>query len=526
MLQSSKKRPSLQSIVSLFVCFSALFILAYQTMDRSIWSDEAMLLLNYPLDSLSDIFNPLPLYAQSTSPLLSVLLSLFGNENSTLLRAGTFVLLAGGILVAFRLHKASLVQQAAAVLTILSMPIMLTYVTEVKHYGYEILGASIAIGWLIKKDPSEVIRFQDVVLLCLSLMTGFSTLIITFLALATYQFEHTKLTRKVSLKNLIFVILFTLATFLYYLVLKHAASLQLANFSDSYAIEGGVAILRFVFVVIVVASPVIPVVILTCILLNKRMHLPHVHRFVIYSIMVFVTFILLSFLGLYTVESPRHGAWVSAFVLAAILLSVELYPTIQRVLYRRIYAALLLIFILLPSGYTVKEIFTDEGMLERIDQKPIINFLANHEPVTIGLWFCGQPMIEYFIKSNPELAKHNYIGIRNNQSTVPNDFSNLPHDKIVKTLEDNINSPGSWVQSIAYYRQGKGMDVMAQAMVNEAPKNSDFYIYAGLMTYDGAEIFETYSQKSLLDTLESNNCSHKPALTVTKAFILQVNCKG
>jgi hypothetical protein len=116
-----------------------------------IWLDEAMLMANLPLDSLSAAFQPLPHHAQTAPPgyliLASVISSVLGEQQDLGLRllslAGSLGAMAFMFMALVRLG-ATWITPIALALVFLS-PFGVRYGIEIKQYSFELLATSLML---------------------------------------------------------------------------------------------------------------------------------------------------------------------------------------------------------------------------------------------------------------------------------------------------------------------------------------------------------------------------------------------
>ena len=464
--------------------FALILLLVFPLTQRSLWVDETMLLVNFPLAGGS-LLEPLPQYGQAGSLLHNLLLAVFGNLDPEVLRLGSFLLVAGGCLLAAGFFRRPPVESVIGGLAVLGLFTLLFYATEIKHYGFEILGAALAITWYINKDRQKALTLPDFLILLASLLLGISTIVIAVIALSLYLIECFWKERRLPLPTLAYSAGFFLATLGYYLLIKSTTRLQLQAYPQIYDINGPQALMYFVQAVPMQLS-LIPAVAFTGVLLLVYRKRPEVARFLIFSALVFSAFLALSFIGQYPVRWSRHLAWTAAFVGIAFFLVIE--AASQGGSRKKYVLAFLSLLFVIPAWTTITALKDKSSSLAYTDNSEAIEWLCGQPPSNVGLWYGAESAIQYYSRHHQCLGQHTYFG------------------KIhVDPEAIRLSTPPQ---------------VLASDLVTKAPRNQSFVIFGSHLNID-----ETHGYWTALKTeLDKQSCSYTKALEVKKAWLLSANC--
>jgi hypothetical protein len=478
--QTARYLPQLVAIA----VFGLILLIVFPLTQRSLWVDETMLLVNFPL-TWGSLLKPLPEYGQAGSLLHNLLLSIFGNLDVEVLRLGSFLLVAGGCLLAWGFFRKPPVESVIGGLAVLGLFTLLFYATEIKHYGFEILGAALAITWYINKDRQKALAFPDLLILLASLLLGISTIVITVIALSLYLIEYFWKERRLPLPTLAYSAGFFLASLGYFLLIKSTTRLQLQTYAQIYDIDGPKALMHFVLAIPMQLS-LIPATAFTGALLLVYRRRPEVARFLLLSGLVFSTFLALSFVGEYPVRWSRHLAWTAAFLGTAFFLVIE--AASQSGSWRKYVLAFLSLLFLIPAWTTVTVLTDKSASLAYTDNSKAIEWLCGQPPSNVGLWYGAESAIQYYSRHQRCLGRHDYFG------------------KIHVDPEA--------------IRERSPPEVLASDLLMNAPRGQSFLIFASHMNIDEKHGY----WRALKSELDKHSCNYTSALEVKKAFLLSANC--
>ena len=462
-----------------------ILLLVFPLARRSLWVDETMLLANFPLEAWGALLKPLPKYGQAGSFLHNLLLSIFANFDVEFLRCGSFLLVAGGCLLATGFFRKPPLESVIGGLAILSLFTLIFYATEIKYYGFEILGAVMAITWYINKDRQKSLTLPDFLILLASLLLGISTIVITVIALGLYLVEYFWRERRLAPPTLAYGAGLFLASLGYFLLIKSTTSQQIQNFPQIYGIDGSQALMHFVQAIPIQLS-LVPAAAFSGALLLVFRRRPEVARFLMFSGLVFSAFLALSFIGQYPVRWSRHLAWTAAFLAVAFFLVIE--AASQSGSRRRYVLAFLALLLLIPSWNTITTLREKSGSLSYTENSVAVEWLCGQRPYSVGLWYGAESAIEYYLRHERCLGKHTYFG------------------KIQADPEA--------------IRDRSPAETLASDLLMNAPRRQSFLIFASHMNIDEKHGYWL----ALKRELDERSCDFTRALEVKNAFVLRVNC--
>lgn len=482
MTYRNQTAPYLPQLVAIAV-FGVILLLVFPLARRSLWVDETMLLVNFPLEAWSSLLKPLPEYGQAGSLLHNLLLSIFANLDVEVLRYGSFLLVAGGCLLALGFFRKPPLESVIGGLAVLGLFTLLFYATEIKYYGFEILGAALAITWYINKDRRKALASSDLLILLASLLLGISTIVITVIALSLYLIEYFWKERCLPFPTLAYSAGLFLASIGYFLLIKSTTSLQLQNYPQIYGIDGSKALMQFVQAIPMQLS-LMPAAVFSGALLLISCRRQEVARFLILSVLVFSTFLALSFVGQYPVRWSRHLAWTAAFLAVAFFLVIE--AASQSGSWRRHVLAVLSLLFLIPSWTTITALRGTS--LSYTENSKAIEWLCGQSPSKVGLWYGAESAIEYYSRHQRCLRQHTYFG--------------------------KIHADPEAI------RARSPPEALASDLLTNAPRSQSFLIFASHMNLDEEHGY----WRALESELVKQSCEYTRALEVKNAFLLSANC--
>lgn len=465
--------------------FGLILLIAFPLARRSLWVDETMLLVNFPLETWGSLLKPLPKYGQAGSLLHNVLLSIFANVDVGILRLGSLILVTGGCLLVLGVFRKPPLESIIGGLAVMGLFTLLFYATEIKHYGFEILGAALTITWYIKKDRGNAITFSDFLILLTALLLGISTIVITVVALSLYLIECYWKAQRLPLSTIGYGAGLFLASVGYFLLIRTTTSLQLQSYPQVYEIAGLEALKHFVQA-IPMQIWLLPAAAFSGVLLLVFRRRPAIARFLILSGIVFSAFLALSFIGQYPVRWSRHLAWTAAFMVVAFFLVIE--AANQSGFWRGPLLVFLSLLFLVPAWNTITTLSNQSDSLSYTENATVIDWLCGQPPSRVGLWYGAESAIEYYSRHRPCLRQHSYFGkIHADPEAIRDRFPPA-------ALADNL--------------------------VRSSPSGQGFWIFASHLNIDETHGYWT----ALKGRLETQSCRYTRALEVKNAFVLSINC--
>ncbi len=491
---------------------------------RSLWIDEAMLMASFPLNSVLDVLHALPHYAQAGAPIHNLFLHLFSETNVQLTRHVSFVVIIAATLICIGILNASFFQIVLTFAAVLSSYTILFYATELKHYGFEIIGVALAIGWFLRKDPQKTLVLKDVGILTLSMVLGISTLIVSGIALAIYLVENLISQKKIQIKNIAYGCIFLLLTTAYYLLIKELTYFQISSYPDAYQGKGLDAVIQLLKTTYQVFGglPVFVALLVAFSALIFKIKNKTVLRFFLLISVVLGSIIVLNFIGLYPVARVRHLVWLTAVGLFVFYLVGKNLPDDRRI--KGVVIVALLCLLSFPSLKNTYSVLINQGAFENTQNNDAISWLLEQNSTYVGLWIGAQPAVDAYKVRSDDLDKHQYFGIRNSASAESTILSYGSFIEGAKDIESDRNKPGSFTASGGFYRLHKNYVQMAVSFVEEAPKGQSFYIFASHLDYGADKGFAKYRFNALIDELNAQDCQYTTEFEAKRVFILEVLC--
>lgn len=498
----------------------------YPVTQHSAGLDELTLLANLPLDSLSDILAPLPKYSQASPPVFTVLLSLLADLDVAIIRAALAAIIVTGTLLGSGLLRSPPLSVLIAAMAILALTSMVEYSITLKHYGFEILGTVIIIGWLTRKHPHSELGTSDLFILILGAVVGISTLVIAALALGVHMGGYYFHKRSLPLWSAALSLLFLIFILAYYFLIQHISSLQISNYPDTYSSSGLSASGSFLSTIINASrNPALaPLFLLALAFCWQHRQEQKIRRLAILFAAVIISFSILAFMGKYPATLTKHVVWIDAFLLTVILYGGETIPASTNPRRRRIKYIVFFLLLGIASLRTAGILFDEEKSFGQNGNGEAVQWLLDQDPTDIGLWSGAQPVIEYYQRRFPELAKHRYFGIRNSTSAPPAANGHFSEERIIELIEGNHKQPGNWDHAIEYYRLINNHEPMARSLLALAPRDKSFLIFSSNVAFGATRGRARNWVEGLTGTLKQASCNHEPVLNTRSVFILKVTC--
>jgi hypothetical protein len=246
----------------------------------------------------------------------------------------------------------------------------------------------------------------------------------------------------------------------------------------------------------------------------------------LFCVLTVLAFAGLAFLGKYPAVSPRHVAWsgaVSLFLIAnavAVLKCTWLTMNGPRRAGVSALAFSLAAFALVPTY----ELLNKEAPYVQTGNDALVAWLQRSPAESVGLWIAGQPVVEFYEKKNPDLAKHAYFGAVNAESApIATEFRGPYTNALAARIESLRDKPGAWGRA-GVYREYLDYFPPARSLLALAPVGRRFYILASHLDIMSRKGFSKARNEALFGTLEAMGCASRTELQVRNGYILEVTC--
>jgi hypothetical protein len=372
----------------------------------------------------------------------------------------------------------------------------LVYATELKHYALEIVGCLGLLSWFINKRAAEAVRSQDVLILALFTLLGISTLPVGVIVIATFCVRRLTKHNGIKKSEILGVLLFLIFAASYYFLVKQLTVFQLSNYPGPYAYRGVLVSVKLFLkalhelgfrrigglIVILISSTLL-------VLLPRRSK--KTQRLIAISIVLALSFIVLTGIGLYPARSTRHIIWavsVTWLLLYALMnelarnsqsldgnleSSSRLVNTEEQVRAaidrRPVYlASLTLAFLmLLSSASNIAQ--ASLGKPSKYNEEAV-QYIANSKVMVVGLYAGAQPVIDYYSRFYPEFKNINFFGLVRSESTNALGADNYKEEKIYQ----DAKRPGAYAR---FWQKNTDWMNAAESVLKEAPRDKEFLIF-------------------------------------------------
>lgn len=515
------------SLVQKIVASLFILILCLPLLGRSLWVDEAMLFSNYPLPHIIDIFRPLPYYDQAATPFYSVLMSVIGNCEPQIIRGVSLFIICLTCLCVLLKNEDNWILSFLAALTMTIFLSPLVMFSELKHYGFEVIGSLISIMWFLRKEDTENLTIKDILVLLLASFCGISTIVISSIAFLLFLLKKYIASRNFLRAELLLVLMFFIVILAYYFLIKEITAPQISNYSDAYSNNGIVSNVKSLLISVAFTAGTYGLLVIALSLailihlgLLKNNNSIVAKKIIVISCAVGFVFLILAAIGLYPAKNSRHVTWSAAFFWVLIFFSFSLLSNENHK--ERLLKYMLLSTVLLFSAKNAVAIW--RGNFENTENNQAIAYLKEKSAAQIGVWIGGQPIIDYYSKIYPELNKHKYFGLVSTSSSVTK-FNEVALDKVnFHDLEARRMEAGGWGPRLVIYRILKDYSWPARSLISEAPKDTSFFIFATHYDFYAKEGFGKSRVDGLHLAMQEAGCEYNIDKEFKNAYIYKVFC--
>lgn len=405
----------LQKLLAVVVCLITLWVF-HNLIGRSIWIDEGMVLKNIvESDGLLNYIRPLEFYNQAQPLLISffyhfIIYAISFQIEALRTATLTFTLIISSPSLYILYKEKTGVLLPSLLFLGFSFSIGF-YLTEIKHYAFEVAASFFMIS-VVYAYLTQKLKFSAAtILIGLSTIIGFSTLIPSFVLIAfVSMLELTKERSKFfGIRNigaLVIAAFFSIITFLHikgltvYQINNYDVYLSKGFFGDIEALIG--AAWGIHGKALIIATSLIAI----SGLFSDRKLLFFKFTSIYFLIIGFI--VVGKLIGLYPVASPRHLVWLTPFSFILIALGLRYLSQSKNILNNIIFIFATLLVTLQGINIVYKNIQT-HNYLEITNNNSLFEAVASLPPSTILVFPWARPALEYHIMLNSELKKHSYI---------------------------------------------------------------------------------------------------------------------
>lgn len=536
----------LAAVLALVLSLALLALMMPAAVTRPLWIDEQMAMVSYPLGSLGAMFDPLPYYSQAAPPLFNLISTLLGDLHPDLIRLVLMLLCTLGLLAAALAVFPSLWAAATVFFVLAALRPVFVYWTELKYYGLESTGFALVIAWFLVRSRTRPFGWRDAAILFGATCLGISVMVIAALAMLAVLAERLLGGMRPGWREILPAGALLVGIAAYYLAIGHATGLQMATYTDVYDRSGIDALRLLIRSAGSVAGPYfIPLLGLGFLATLVDRREPRSRRLLVLAVLTAAAFAVLAMMGRYPAYATRHVAWASAFYLFFVLGGVRVLlawlaarrpgaPALVPLAVTGVVLAAMALA-LVPSARFLRN---PQGFIrDYTDAEALAGWLRQADPQAVGLWFGGQPVVDYYRKIYPELDRHSYFGrVDATSAAVPPEmlspaFLAQDMEAIGQVIEPLRQEPGAWARMVVY-RQRLDHSVPAQTLFDEAPKDRPFYILVSHATFS-PDIPATRPRTdmvsrngALMREIARRGCGYEVELSVRGGYILKVDCSG
>ena len=492
---------------ALVILSAAIIWIIYIFIGRSIWVDEGMLLKNITESvKWADYFMPLPHYDQAQPMPISWFHHMIVHKispHTETLRLATFIAcLIISSPIAYVLSKEKIESTFVSLLFLAFSLSMTFYLTEIKHYAFEIAASFFMLAILYLKWARKINFALAALLILLTANIGFSTYIAAAALLLTIVVDE--ITNKAyNFLNVTSMLALFIAGAISIAAIVHMNSIlayQIDNFDayyskgfwkDTYALIRSSAGAHGVLLTIATAISVVLG------LLAKRSSFFFQLTFAFLTTVVLV--VIGKLVGLYPASASRHLMWLTPFSFVLILLAINNLIANKKNKSYFVSVAMMAI-ITIQAAYVLFRVFIVED-IEIANNKYLYNSLAELPPANVVVFPYAQPTLEYYRVLLKNLGKHDFIG-----------------------LENTISSKKD--PSKSFERTRSRIDAVA----SKFPGGKFYYI----ISHQNPLFVRNKGNRMALDqwrgeytemSIEKSGCSYKEVLKDIKVQLLEIECK-
>jgi hypothetical protein len=360
-------------------------------------------------------FYPLPYFDQAATPLYSVVWSLLGSLSPFYIRLFSLssLFFLSTCLISYSIERRHLTAACVAAASVVAFKPSFMMLSEMKHYGLEILACLCIVVWVVRKDPDKLLNQFDFFILLASLLLGISTFPLGVIALAIFLAHRFTKFGGIKRIELVLSAIYLMTALAYYILVKRIVFFQISNFPDAYRYEGiTVSIKQYLFALVGLLpgkglnAVALFVLIPFFIIFLRSLADDSSRRLILFSVMTFLAYLVLSALGVYPAKYPRHVIWFSAvlWVVFATALSfvmdcVRQYSRNSLLGYMPLVAVVVISFVPFIRWVSVASDTSITHNNEAISQ------LKKMPASKVRFWIGGEPVFHYYLRHDPGLSK-------------------------------------------------------------------------------------------------------------------------
>jgi hypothetical protein len=525
-------------VLALVIFFGAVQLFFWT--DRSIWIDEISQLLNFPLDSLTQAFGPLPVAQQAGPPLFNLLLhnisGLTINTMRIIMVGITLGVILAALIGAFGRRPLPI---AAGLFVLLSHQSFLINASMLKFYAFDIAGFSIFAAWIYAKNRDDAFNLRDVAIVLTGMVLGVSTIVGACVVVAVFltpRLAH----RQIGVSEIAFGALVAVIALGYYIQISNAVEIQITGFPDTYGRLGVEAVLKFFEAASelfqrkgLATLLVLFTVTLAAIILLSPAERSGLGGLALFTAVISFVFLGLAAIGKYPAVSSRHLVWMLGIypvLVGAVIQCLLLSKTNARRPFA-IGGLILLTFVFAGTGLRVVMKWPPQ-IVEGASDK-LVSTLADLPPSDVLNYFGSIRLIPLMIERGAPIQQHTYAPtLSTNSGAIDSaylgtDWNNLDEDLFSQRIEAMLrDDPLGWAKMYVISRVRGDFRPLARFVLDAAPTDDrTFYISSIHASWPGLPGRATSGLRAVLD---ERFCEYLTLAIfdtlLSPGYVLQVKC--
>ena len=475
---------------------------------RAIWIDEGMLLKNI-IESVKwvDYFMPLPNYDQAQPMIISWFHHMVVHKISLHIEIIRLVTLVTCLIIsspiAYVLSKEKIGSISVALLFLAFSLSIAFYLTEIKHYAFEIAASFFMLAIFYLKFTKKINFALAALLIVLTANIGFSTYLAAAALLLTIVVDE--ITNKAyNFLNATSILALFVAGAISIAAIVHMNSIlvyQIDNFDvyhpkgfwkDIYGLIRSSAGAHGVLLTIVTAISVV----LGLLAKRSSFFFQLTFAFLISVILVVIG----KLVGIYPASAARHLMWLTPFSFVLILLALNSLIANKNI--KAHFASVVMTTIItIQAAYVLFRVFIVED-IELAKNKYLYNFLAELPSANVVVFPYAQPTLEYYRIILEDLGRHNFIGLENTISSKKDPSRSLDR---TRSRIDVVTSK---------FPEGKFYYIIS----HQDP------LFASNKGGGDRTTFNQWRGKYTEMSIEKSGCSYKEIIKDIKVQLLEIEC--
>ena len=391
-------------------------LVSWSFLGRSPWTDEVSLFTNYPFSPFHAFFSPLPYFNQAATPLYSLVWSLIGFLSPFYIRLLSLstLLFLSICLVSYSIERRPLTAACVAAASVVAYRPSFMMLSEMKHYGLEILACLCIVIWVVRKDHRESLNRNDLLILTVSLLLGISTFPLGVIALAIFFVLRFWKIGSITKIDYLLSLAYVASASAYYFLVKNIVFFQISNYPDAYRYDGiAVSIKQYLSALFgllpgggqkaVILFALIPffIVFLRSLVNDSS------RRLLAFSATTFLVYLALTALGVYPAKYTRHVVWFSAILWVLFATSLSFVMDCIRQYSRHVLVSYipLVAVVVISFAPLVRSASITSSDLSSTHNNEAISELKTMPASKLRFWIGGEKVFHYYLRHDPALSK-------------------------------------------------------------------------------------------------------------------------